>query len=131
MTAHQNAVCESCHYSFDLLGLPFEAFDAIGRARMTDNGVPVDPTAAFVLELAHGNSQVGVDGPVDLAMKMAADSGVQSCFAQRWLEFALGHPLQSTGDSVLANIVNTFSSSGFDLQALIVAALTSDTFLAP
>jgi hypothetical protein len=129
--SRESAACQACHFAFDNLGLPFEAFDAIGRARATDNGVPVDPTVSFVLELEHGGSQVAVYGPADLATKMAADSGVQGCFAQRWLEFALGHAVQDPGDSALAKIVAEFSSSGFDLQALIVAVFTSDAFLAP
>jgi len=127
----QSASCSACHALFDPLGLPFEAFDAIGRARSTDNGVPVDPTAADVPELARGGVAVGVDGPVELATKMAGDASVQSCFARKWLEFALGREIASPNDPDLAAIVAAWSSTGFNNQALVVDVLTSDTFLAP
>ena len=42
-----NDACAACHKFMDPLGFPLENFDAIGKYRTTDNGLPVDPTGTF------------------------------------------------------------------------------------
>ena len=42
-----NDSCAACHKFMDPLGFPLENFDAIGKYRTTDNGLPVDPTGSF------------------------------------------------------------------------------------
>src|SRR5690606_8149577 len=45
LEAHRvNPTCAGCHMLFEPLGLALENFDAIGRWRMTDSGLPIDPT---------------------------------------------------------------------------------------
>ncbi len=39
--------CAGCHSYMDPLGLPLETFDAIGRFRTTDHGLPIDPSGEF------------------------------------------------------------------------------------
>ena len=41
------AGCAGCHQFMDPLGLPLETFDAIGRYRTTDHGLPIDPSGDF------------------------------------------------------------------------------------
>jgi hypothetical protein len=122
-----NATCTACHAIIDPPGLVFEGFDAAGRARTTDNGLPID-TSAGIMQLSHG-VEVVVSGPVDLASRMSTDSGVQGCFAQKWLSFALGRDVGPADQPSLKTIQAKFAASG-NLQALIVDVLTSDTFLA-
>jgi Protein of unknown function (DUF1592)/Protein of unknown function (DUF1588)/Protein of unknown function (DUF1585) len=43
-----NPSCNSCHRTFDPLGLALENFDAIGRWRDQDGGEPVDASGSFV-----------------------------------------------------------------------------------
>ena len=43
----KNPVCASCHARMDPLGYAFENFDAIGKWRMTDKGVPIDASGTF------------------------------------------------------------------------------------
>ena len=48
MTAHRtNPRCASCHVMFDPLGFALENFDATGRWRTTDGGLPIDASGMF------------------------------------------------------------------------------------
>jgi tetratricopeptide (TPR) repeat protein len=48
MTAHRtNPSCASCHAMFDPLGFALENFDAVGRWRTTDGGLPIDASGTF------------------------------------------------------------------------------------
>jgi hypothetical protein len=48
IAAHKvNPSCASCHAQFDPLGLGLENFDATGRWRGTDAGVPIDASGTF------------------------------------------------------------------------------------
>mgnify|MGYP006176050065 CR=1 FL=1 len=40
--------CNSCHVTIDPPGFALESFDASGRWRTTDNGVPLEQTAPDV-----------------------------------------------------------------------------------
>lgn len=44
----KNAACASCHNAMDPVGFALENFDAIGRWRSADNGVPIDASGALV-----------------------------------------------------------------------------------
>jgi hypothetical protein len=136
------AGCESCHALFDPPGLAFESFDAIGRWRSVDNGVPVDTSNLTITvnpqNLTNGGDQVTVNGPIELAKVAASSKAVQDCFVRQWLSFALGRDLTNAARDLtaadqasLADIGGAFASSGFSIQALITAVLTSDAFLAP
>jgi hypothetical protein len=128
--ATQSAVCKACHAAIDPIGYVFEGFDAIGRARATDNGVPVDATSTVFLT-GRADSPWPIYAPADLAFRMAGDDGAQDCYAQQWLTFALGRDLRNAEQPSLAQVQDRFKTSGLDLRTLIVAVLLSDTFLAP
>ena len=40
----QEDTCRACHLLTDPIGLGLERFDGIGRYRLLENGVPIDPT---------------------------------------------------------------------------------------
>ncbi len=49
LMAHKvNPSCANCHAQFDPLGFALENFDATGAWRMTDGGVPIDASGAFM-----------------------------------------------------------------------------------
>jgi hypothetical protein len=131
----QSAVCAACHAIVDPPGLAFEGFDAIGRARTTDNGAPVDTSNLAVRlpdpTLSSNGTVVVVNGPVELTKALTSAPAVEGCFAQKWLSFALGRDLEASDMPSLASVQAAFTAHAFDLQALIVAVLSSDAFLAP
>jgi hypothetical protein len=129
------AACAACHTAIDPPGLAFEGFDAIGRARTTDNGAPID-TSNLAVRMpdptgsTNGTSFV-VEGPVELAKLLSTAPAVEGCFAQKWLSFVLGRDLEPGDMPSLASAQQAFAASGFNIQTLIAAVLSSDTFLAP
>ena len=128
--------CAACHQLIDPFGLSFETFDAIGRARTTDNGAPVDVSN---LHMRIGNDEVTInDGAVELAKVLAQSEAAQACMARQWLAFALKknaaaneQGTSALSDAVVAQALQPFQASGFNLKELIAAVLLTDDFLAP
>jgi len=81
--------CPSCHTQINPPGFAFEGFDAIGQARTTENGVPVDTAAEMVLD----GQRVSFSGPLELIDHLAGSEEAHRCYASRWIEFAYGRPL--------------------------------------
>jgi hypothetical protein len=81
--------CPSCHTQINPPGFAFEGFDAVGQARATENGVPVDTAAEMVLD----GTRVSFSGPGELIDHLARSQEAHRCYASRWIEFAHGRPL--------------------------------------
>jgi hypothetical protein len=132
-----NAGCQACHHFYDPLGFAFEGFDAIGSARASDNGAPVDVSNLNILipspptQTPYTTTQTVVDGPIELAALIANNATAEDCMTRQWLAFALGRALQDSDEPWVAEIDSTFAASGFNLKTLITAVLTSGPFLAP
>jgi Protein of unknown function (DUF1588)/Protein of unknown function (DUF1592)/Protein of unknown function (DUF1585) len=124
-----NEYCQPCHVLIDPFGFAFEGFDAIGRARTTDNSAPVD-VSGLKVRFPNGDMQT-LDGPVELANAIANAPDAENCFAQQWLSFALGRALVDADQPALAQIQSTFRASTLTIEDLIVLVLTSEPFLAP
>jgi hypothetical protein len=121
LEAHRSAtLCASCHNLMDPLGLPLESFDAIGRYRTTDNGLPVDPTSTFEGQPIADSRALGV--------AVSQSVSVAQCLVQKYYQYAMGHELRDADGSVLNALAKAFNSSGFKMQDLILAAVTSDAF---
>ena len=60
ITHRKNAICASCHATFDPIGLALENFDAIGQYRATypNGSIPIDASG----QLADGPTFVGLAG---------------------------------------------------------------------
>jgi len=121
LEAHRSAaLCASCHNLMDPLGLPLESFDAIGKYRTLDNGLPVDPTSTFEGQAIADSRGLGV--------AVSQSVSVAQCFVQKYYQYAVGHELRDADGSVLNALAKAFHSSGYKMQDLILAAVTSDAF---
>ena len=79
-----NAACASCHNLMDPIGFSLENFDAIGRWRTVEEGLPIDSTGG----LPDGSKFTGVSGLEDGLLKRP-DIFV-STLTEKLLTFALG-----------------------------------------
>lgn len=112
--------CASCHTRIDPLGFPLEDFDAIGRRRMLDNGLPIDATAEV-----HG---IAVDGAAELGDVLAEDPAVGACIARRMFRYGFGH-VETRGELPgLFAIEDQFEEQGYGLHELALILVTSDAF---
>jgi hypothetical protein len=115
-----SAACAGCHSLMDPLGLPLENFDAIGKYRTTDNGLPIDPTSTFDGKPVADARELGV-----VASQSAA---VAQCLVRKYHAYAVGYEERDADGSVLNAVASAFKASGFKLPDLILAIVTNDAF---
>jgi hypothetical protein len=95
--------CGGCHADINPPGFAFEAFDAIGQARTTENGVAVDTTGELALE----DGNLVFQNPFELVDGIAQSSEANSCYAANWIEFAYGRRLSMGDDATRAMLAAT------------------------
>lgn len=123
LEAHRaDTVCAACHGLMDPLGIPLESFDAIGRYRTMDNGLPVDPTSQV--------DGVNVANAREMGEAMSASDAVKTCMVRRYYTYAMGHEERDVDASVETALVTAFAGSGYKLRDLVVATATHDAFTA-
>jgi len=128
-THASNPACAACHHLIDPYGFAFETFDAIGRARTTDNGAPVDVTN---LQLGSDDPPVTINGgAVELARLWSGETKAQECMTRQWLAYALGTDPYGVAANTVAQAQQPFVASGFNLKELIAAVVLTDAFLRP
>jgi hypothetical protein len=117
-----SATCAACHAQMDPLGLPLETFDAIGRYRTTDNGLPIDPTSTL-----DGQPVADARG---LGVAASQSAAVAGCLVRKYYTYAAGHEERDVDGTVLNTLTASFQASGYKLRDLIVAVVTHDAFSA-
>jgi hypothetical protein len=122
------ASCSACHALLDPSGYAFESFDAIGRSRLTDNGLPVDVSNLRINLLS---SAPLLQGPVELANAIANSAEGQECIVRQWLSYVLNRELNQYDEVSVAQAVSIARAAGFNLKEVIFAVLSTDAFLKP
>ncbi len=117
--------CAGCHELLDPIGVGFENYDAIGRYRTTENGLPID--AAGELTSA-GTSSGTFTGAVELAKKLATSPDVRACVQKQWFRFSLGRFEGPEDACTLKSLSHDFAASDFDVKKLLLSLVTSDAF---
>ena len=117
-----NDSCAACHKFMDPLGFPLENFDAIGKYRTTDNGLPVDPTGSF--------DGVAVADANGLGVAASQSVTVAQCLVRKYYAYAVGHEERDVDGSVLNTLATAFKASGFKMRDLILAAVDERRVLA-
>lgn len=118
----QDPVCASCHQATDPIGLGFETFDGLGRARTTENGVTID---------ASGD----LDGApfadaAELAELVAANPATADCLVQTMLQYATGRLADDLSRSSLQWHREGFALAGHRVRWLMADIATSPAFRA-
>jgi Protein of unknown function (DUF1592)/Protein of unknown function (DUF1588)/Protein of unknown function (DUF1595)/Protein of unknown function (DUF1587)/Protein of unknown function (DUF1585) len=119
--------CSGCHSLMDPLGVAFEGFDAVGRARSADeSGKPID----LATELTSTRDSNGpVSGAVELAEKLAASQEVRDCYVTQSFRFFYGRDAAPQDQCSMAKLAIAFRDSEHSLSELIVALTQTDAFL--
>jgi hypothetical protein len=117
--------CAACHTLMDPIGFGLENFDASGRYRETENGLPVDASGEIV-----GTDVAGpYNGPVELARKLAGSEQAQACLAAHWFRFASGRAETPEDGCATAWLARQFQSQGRSLRELVLAMTQTDAFM--
>jgi len=117
--------CAGCHQLLDPIGVGFENYDAIGRYRSDENGLPIDAKGELVNA---GTSSGTFSGAVELAKKLATSPEVRSCVQKQWFRFSLGRFEGPEDACTLQSLAADFEASDFDVKKLLLSLVTSDAF---
>lgn len=112
--------CAACHTLLDPAGLGFETFDAIGRRRESDHGLPIDSSGAISDEITFSN-------PREFAERLSESETFTRCITRKLSIYALGRELTKADEPYLEEIHQGAGSAG-TLQDLVAALILSPLF---
>ncbi len=118
-----NAPCSNCHSKLNPLGFSLANFNAIGAYQEQDElGFPIDAAG----QLPDGTSFAN---PRQLSALLAETTEVRACLTKQWFRFATNRAENSADDYSLESAFSQFSTSEFNLKELLVALVTTRSFL--
>ncbi|WP_437825627.1 DUF1592 domain-containing protein [Sorangium sp. So ce1153] len=116
----------ACHGTMiNPAGFAFEHYDAIGKYRTTDNGVPVNAADTYTL----GGEPRSYADAIEFSRVLAESSEAHACYARRWVEFAQGREVGAK-DRQLIDELGEASHGGASTKELILQIVSSASFLA-
>ena len=117
-----NPACASCHNPMDPLGFALENYDAVGRWRTLDGGLPVDPSG----ELMDGTRVAGV-ADLELAL-LARPELFAATLTEKLLTFALGRGVEYYDAPAVRAVVKAASESDYRFSSIILGIVASSPF---
>jgi hypothetical protein len=118
--------CSGCHAMMDPLGFAFEHFDGVGQWRDQENDAPIDASG----EVPEGFDVQGpFNGVVELAQKLAQSRDVQSCYADRYLNYAYGRAIAAGDACSRESVQNAFEQAQGNVKELMLAVTQTEGFL--
>ena len=124
---HENE-CWRCHKKMNPLGMPFEAFNHVGRFRTTEKEKPVDTSGAV--------GYTGIDelnGDVTNVREMmellAKSPRVRQSFVRHVFRYWMGRNEMLSDSNTLIAMDKAYVESDGSFNELLVSLLTSDSFL--
>jgi hypothetical protein len=119
----RNPACASCHAVMDPLGFALEQYDAIGRWRTTEGGVPVDSTGA----MPDGRPISGPGGLRDLMLGPRQGEFVRTV-TEKLLTYAIGRGVEPFDKPAVRRIVREASAADYRWSSIILGITKSDAF---
>jgi hypothetical protein len=113
--------CKGCHAMFDPLGMAFEHFDAIGRYRETENGLPIDATGS----LEDGPS---FNGALELGAVLRQSPLALECLLRHFYRNANGRLDDVHDQPQVDAMMASLSARGYVLRDWVADFVGSDAF---
>ena len=117
-----NPTCAACHNLMDPLGLSLEKFDAVGRRRGDEAGIPIDAAGG----LPDGSRFADVEG-LENALLRRPELFVGTV-AEKLMIYALGRGLEFYDAPATRTIVREARSRDYRLSAIILGVVKSQPF---
>lgn len=123
LEAHStNPSCATCHMMFEPMGLAMENFDAVGRWRTRDSGLPIDATAT----IPDGTYLTGVQ---DLqAVTVRYGEQFAQVMTEKLLTYAIGRGLEYKDMPTLRSITHKAAEDDYRFTSLLMAVIRSPAF---
>jgi beta-lactamase regulating signal transducer with metallopeptidase domain len=120
-SAVKSPVCASCHSAMDPVGFGLENFDAVGRWRETESGLPIDPSGKF--------AEMPFRGPVEfrIALMQRSDAFVRTV-TLRLLAYALDRPTEYFDMPAVRAVVDDAAVANHRWSSLIRGVVLSMPF---
>lgn len=123
MAAHrENPACASCHLQMDSIGFAFEHFDAVGRWRDTEGGLPIEARST----LPDGTVLDGIEGVERLLV--GEPERFVSAVTEKLLMYAVGRNIQYYDRPAIRAIVRDAAAEDYTFAALIRGIVRSVPF---
>ena len=114
--------CRSCHKMMDPLGFSLENFDAVGKWRTIDGGMPVDPSG----ELFDGSK---ISGPVELRKILLQYSPqFAQTVSERLLTYALGRAVEYYDMPAVRAITREAGGDNYRFSSIVLGIVRSMPF---
>jgi hypothetical protein len=117
-----NPRCASCHNLMDPVGLSLEKYDAVGRRRAVEGGLPIDASGGF----PDGSEFDDVQG-LEAALLRRPDLFV-GAFAEKLLIYATGRGAEYYDAPAIRAIVRDAKAQEFRLSSVILGIVKSQPF---
>jgi len=105
--------CRGCHVVLDPLAYPFEVYDEVGRARVTDeHGNSIDTSGAHETQAGAKFEYTDIN---ELMAQLADDPTVQSCVVRRVSEHILRRNIDSSANSCASSAAPANGAKSLDL----------------
>ena len=114
--------CASCHAQMDPIGFAFENFDAVGRWRDSEGGLPIEASSTLV----DGTVVDGIDGLK--ALLLDDPDRFVSAVTEKLMMYALGRNVQYYDRPAIRAIVRDAAIENQTFRALIRGIVTSVPF---
>lgn len=117
-----NPSCAGCHKLFEPLGLAMENFDAVGRWRLEDSGLPVDPTGTT-------NDGMELNGIQSLREMIVLRGDLfAQVVTEKLLTYALGRGIETEDMSLLRSVTNYAAENDYQFSSLVMGVIQSPAF---
>ena len=117
-----NPACASCHNLMDPVGFSLENFDAVGRWRSVEEGVPIDASGG----LPDGSKFADVSG-LEQALLRRPEMLVGT-LSEKLLTFALGRGVETYDAPAIRQIVRDAGRHDYRFSSLILGVVNSAPF---
>lgn len=129
MTSNQGASCANCHTLINPTGFLFERYDAVGRWRDDEFGLPIDDSG-------YVKGTAGLEDPFEgaliLADTLAEHPDALSCMARQWFRYGMGR-MERMEDPVdaatVAAMVEVLDGGHGSLLEMFIRLTGSEAFL--
>ena len=123
MEAHRTTEpCKSCHKIMDPIGFTFENFDAVGKWRTEDGGVPVDASGVIV----DGTAVNGIAGIRQVALRYSPQ--FVRVATEKLMTYAMGRGVEPFDMPTVRTIVRASAASNYRFSSLVLGIVRSQQF---
>jgi Protein of unknown function (DUF1588)/Protein of unknown function (DUF1592)/Protein of unknown function (DUF1585)/Protein of unknown function (DUF1595) len=123
-SATKAAECQDCHRHIDPVGFAFEHYDAVGKWRDLEGGLPIDTSGELLLTDAKGPFR----DAAELMQRIAQSKDAKACFVTQWLGRAYRRAETPEDACAKQELTEAFAQSGGNIVELLTSVVQTDNF---